>query len=62
MVTESAETVEDSGVPKVREQALTIRREGIGGDALFSAGNYKETKARKYQWYKINTQVDGDRD
>lgn len=38
-MTESTESVEDGGVPEVREEALAVGREGVGGNALFSAGN-----------------------
>lgn len=38
-MTESAESVEDSSVPEVREEALAVGREGVCGNALFSAGN-----------------------
>lgn len=39
LMAESAEGVEDGGVPEVGEQALAVGREGIGGNSLFRAGN-----------------------
>lgn len=36
---ESAESIEDRGVPEIREETLAVRGKGIGGNSLLRAAN-----------------------
>lgn len=44
-MSESAEGVEDSGVTGTGERALTVGREGVGGDTLGSRAAWNDSRS-----------------